>query len=299
MLFRSSFLQSLRNQYNNQNQNTLDNIFQIDFTTPIALFQTLETGVRYTFRNSNSRNDRYMITDDADIYNEERSMHYRHLNNIFAVYFNYGIKLKQFSAKAGLRYEYNFQNVNYVLGQGTDFTSHFNDFVPSATIGWTISDKSSLGAGYNMRIARPGIAYLNPYLNDNDPMNISQGNYSLESEKINTINLNYSLFAQKVNLNLTAEYVFINNAIQSVSYLINDMNIKDLPNPTGIDVMYTTYENSGKSKTVSIKGFFSWNIAKGSRLYANITVSYISFQAAELSNSGFSGLIFCGYQHSF
>ena len=52
---------------------------------------------------------------------------------------------------------------------------------------------SNLRLGYNMRIYRPGIWYLNPYLNDSNPTNITQGNPNLDSEKSHAFNLSYSI----------------------------------------------------------------------------------------------------------
>ena len=227
-------------------------------------------------------------------------MHYKHVNNIIAVYLNYGvILLERLSLKAGVRYEYNHQNVQYVLGNGTDFTAQFNDWVPSGSIGWNLTNNSNLVAAYSMRILRPGIAYLNPYLNDNDPMTVSQGNPNLESEKINSINLNYNLFTNKVNLNVTLDYTFINNAIQQVSYLLSDREIVGLPNPSGVEVLYSTYANSGKSKTALLRIFFSWNIARQTRFFINGIGNYLSLQANELSNQGWGAMVNGGLQQSF
>ena len=82
-----------------------------------------------------------------------------------------------------MRYEHTIQNVKYLLGKGDNFKKDFDDVVPSASIGWKLTDMSNLRLGYNMRIYRPGIWYLNPYLNDSNPTNITQGNPNLDSEK--------------------------------------------------------------------------------------------------------------------
>ena len=74
--------------------------------------------------------------------------------------------------------------------------------MPSASIGYKLTDMSNLRLGYNMRIYRPGIWALNPYLNDADPSYISRGNPELDSEKSHAFNLSYSNFIQKFNLNI-------------------------------------------------------------------------------------------------
>ena len=52
---------------------------------------------------------------------------------------------------------------------------------------------SNLRLGYNMRIYRPGIWALNPYLNDADPSYISRGNPELDSEKSHAFNPSISV----------------------------------------------------------------------------------------------------------
>ena len=72
-----------------------------------------------------------------------------------------------------------------------------------------------------MRIQRPGIWYLNPYLNNIDPQRISQGNPNLDSEKSNNVNFNFSKFAQKFSINASLSYTFVNNAIERYTIIAN------------------------------------------------------------------------------
>ena len=65
-----------------------------------------------------------------------------------------------------------------------------------------------------MRIQRAGIDYLNPYVDERDPLNVSYGNPDLDSEKSNSVNLNYTLFTQKFNINASVSHAFVNNSIK-------------------------------------------------------------------------------------
>ena len=111
------------------------------------------------------------------------------------------------------------------MGKGDNFDKNFDDLVPSASIGYKLTDMSNLRFGYNMRIYRPGIWYLNPYLDDSNPTNISQGNSHLDSEKSHSFNLSYSNFTQKFNINLSARYSFTNNSIERVTEQVKDTEI--------------------------------------------------------------------------
>ena len=55
-----------------------------------------------------------------------------------------------------MRYEHTKQEVKYLLGKGDNFDKNFDDLVPSASIGYKLTDMSNLRFGYNMRIFRPG-----------------------------------------------------------------------------------------------------------------------------------------------
>ena len=235
----ADYLKRLRNLHNDGEQNTTEHTFQADYTTPIGKLHTLEAGAKYILRNNSSEDDRFDADDTGKYeYNKEQSSHYKHLNDIIAAYLGYGLKVKRLSGRLGVRYEHTIQDVKYLVGRGEDFTKNFDDVVPSASIGYKLTDMSNLRLGYNMRIYRPGIWYLNPYLNDTDPSYISQGNSELDSEKSHAFNLSYSNFTQKFNINLSARYSFTNNSIENVTKLMPDTEIEGLKNPTGKDALF-------------------------------------------------------------
>ena len=196
-------------------QKTIEQTVQADYTTPIGKNNTIEGGAKYILRNNTSEDWRYEQTATG-AYNLDldRSSHYKHLNDILAAYLGYSVKVNQFSGKAGVRYEHTMQHVKFLVGKGEDFKVNFNDVVPSATVGYKLNDMSNLRLGYNMRIWRPGIWYLNPYVNDANPTSISKGNPDLESEKSHAVTLSYSNFTQKFNMNFSLRYSFNNNGIQ-------------------------------------------------------------------------------------
>ena len=186
----ADYLNRLKNQHNDGEQNTTEHTFQADYTTPIGKLHTLEAGAKYILRNNSSEDDRFDADDTGKYeYNKDQSSHYKHLNDIIAAYLGYGLKVKRLSGRLGLRYEHTIQDVKYLVGRGEDFTKNFDDVVPSASIGYKLTDMSNLRLGYNMRIYRPGIWSLNPYLNDTDPSYISQGNPKLDSEKLSLIHI--------------------------------------------------------------------------------------------------------------
>ena len=286
----ADYLKRLRNLHNDGEQNTTEHTFQADYTTPIGKLHTLEAGAKYILRNNSSEDDRFDADDTGKYeYNKEQSSHYKHLNDIIAAYLGYGLKVKRLSGRLGVRYEHTIQDVKYLVGRGEDFTKNFDDVVPSASIGYKLTDMSNLRLGYNMRIYRPGIWYLNPYLNDTDPSYISQGNSELDSEKSHAFNLSYSNFTQKFNINLSARYSFTNNSIENVTKLMPDTEIEGLKNPTGKDVLYSTYANIGKTRRASVSAYVNWNATPRTRIYMNMSGDYSYMEGSEgMRNDGWS-----------
>ena len=296
----ADYLNRLKNQHNDGEQNTTEHTFQADYTTPIGKLHTLEAGAKYILRNNSSEDDRFDADDTGKYeYNKNQSSHYKHLNDIIAAYLGYGLKVKRLSGRLGLRYEHTIQDVKYLVGRGEDFTKNFDDVVPSASIGYKLTDMSNLRLGYNMRIYRPGIWSLNPYLNDTDPSYISQGNPELDSEKSHAFNLSYSNFTQKFNVNISARYSFTNNSIENVTRLMPDTEIEGLKNPTGKDVLYSTYANIGKTRYASVNGYVNWNATSRTRIYMNMSGNYSYLEGGEgMRNDGWSLFAYGGAQHT-
>ena len=301
----ADFLNRLQDQRNDGEQTTTEHTVQADFTTPIGKYHTVEAGAKYIRRKNASDNDRYEreSVENADyVFDEEYSSHYRHVNDIIAAYLGYSLRWKKLSGRLGVRYEHTIQNVEYLLGRGQDFRKDFDDVVPSASVGWKMSDFSNVRVGYNMRIYRPGIWYLNPYLDDSDPSSVSRGNPDLDSEKNHSFDLSYSSFSQKFNVNLSARYSFTNNSIQSVTSLVAEDDIPGYnpDNLTGKDVLYTTYQNMGKSKNFNLSAYVNWNATSNTRIYTNLSGGYVKMEGSGgLENDGWQFFGFGGAQQSF
>ena len=115
----ADYLNRLKNQHNDGEQNTTEHTFLADYTTPIGKLHTLEAGAKYILRNNSSEDDRFDADDTGKYeYNKDQSSHYKHLNDIIAAYLGYGLKVKRLSGRLGLRYEHTIQDVKYLVGRG-------------------------------------------------------------------------------------------------------------------------------------------------------------------------------------
>lgn len=297
-----TFIDRMRDQRMDGDENTMEHTFQIDYTTPFAKHHTWEAGVKYILRRNKSDNDRYNLgTGDKDeTYDSDNSSHYRHHNDILAAYTGYGLTLDKWSARLGLRYEHTLQKVEYLLGSGTNFHKNFDDLVPSARLGYKFSDATNLSLGYKMRINRPGIWYLNPYLDDRIPDAISQGNPNLDTEKSHAVDLQFSSYNSKLTYTLTGTYQFVNNSIESVDRLVNDRNIEGLPNPTGKDVIYSSYANIGHIQYAGLMAYANWTPITNTRITLNGSVGYSHMSDGQsLRNHGWCTNIDASLQQTF
>lgn len=294
----------LRNYHSDGSTNTMEQTFQVDFTTPIGKLHTIETGAKYIFRRNSSDNKFYQaegVSDDY-IYNENRSSEYRHLNHIISAYAGYTLRYKGFTFKPGVRYEQTIQDVKYIVGPGEDFDTNFGDLIPSVSLGIKLGKTQNLRGGYNMRIWRPSIWNLNPYFDNQNPMFISQGNPNLKSEKSHAFDLAYSSFSAKFNINLALRHSFNNNGIENVSRLITDEGGEDFGGghvaPQG--ALYSTYGNVGKSRTTGLSFYVNWNASPKTRIYVNGRGNYSDLKSPSqgLHNYGWDGSAFGGIQQT-
>lgn len=277
-------------QNNINDASTAEHTGQFDYTTPTWKDQTLEAGVKYIFRQSRSNTERSAFNDATQDWIDVTSKdgRFRHSQHIYSAYLGYAVKFDKFGVKAGVRGEGTSLNVKYELAPDMNFNTDYFDLVPNATVSYQLTMAQQLRLGYNLRIQRPGIWYLNPYINDSDPQNISFGNPNLDSEKSNNINLNYSMFAQKFSINASATYTFVNNSIERYTFI----------DPLNPGIFQTTYGNVGKKQTTGVFVYGNWNPVPLFRIYLNGGLDYTDLKSEKtnMANSGFSGRIYAGTQ---
>ena len=280
----TSSIIDLTNRYSENKEKTTDHTFQIDYTMPIATGQTLSFGTKLQLRDATSDAKYYK----KGVYDPTSSMDYEYKNSILAGYGEYAGNFGKIGAKAGLRYEQTWQNVEYHLGNGDDFKKNYGSLVPSASLQYTIGQGSNLGLTYNMRISRPGITYLNPYVDKTNPTTRTYGNTDLDVEKNHNLALVYNMFTPKLMLNLNLHHNFTDNAIEQYSFY-------DAQN-----LLNTTYGNIVRRHQTGLNGYVNWLAAKNTRFFLNGALNYTDLRSNTLSqsNSGWSANAMVGLQQT-
>ena len=291
----------LSNEYPKWNINdasTIEHTGQIDYTTPLFNKQTLEAGVKYINRQNKSNTLEQIYNDSTKMWEDHSrdNSQFRHTQHIYSAYLGYLIRLNKFGIKAGVRAEGTSLKAEFARKPDMDFSTNYFDVVPNATLTYQIDMSTQIRLGYNMRIQRPGIWYLNPYINDVDPQNISQGNPNLDSEKSNNVNLNFSKFTQKFSINASLSYTFVNNPIERYSFTA-DFPVDD-PRSQYNGAMWNTYDNIGKKQQVGMFLYGNWSPTTWFRIYMNGGLDYTDLKAPtlDLKKDGVSGRVFAGTQ---
>ena len=273
----------LTNRNSVNKEHTTDHTIQADFTTPLGQNNKLSLGSKLMMRRADSDAKYYL----ADVYDERSSMDYLYKNTILAGYSEYTGQWDKLGAKAGLRYEQTWQNVEYRLGQGQNFSTSYGSLVPSASLSYTLAPTSNIGLTYNMRISRPGISYLNPYVNRADPNSLSYGNTDLDVEKSHNISLVYNLYSTKLMLNVNVHHNFTNNAIEQYSFFDGTL-------------LNTTYGNIVKRHQTGVNVYANWLLAPKTRIMLNGGLNYNDMRSSvlDLKNSGWQGNMMAGLQQT-
>jgi outer membrane receptor protein involved in Fe transport len=139
-----------------------------------------------------------------------------------------------------------------------------------------------------MRISRPGISYLNPYVDISDPTARSYGNSELEVERGHNISLVYNLYSPKWIVNLTLREQLVANGISSYSFY--DEN----------KLLNTTYGNIVRNSTTGLNAFINWNASPTTRIFLNGGLTYTDLRSEVLAqaNSGFGYNAMLGFQQT-
>ena len=259
---------------------------QVDFTSPLGKIHELSFGAKYINRQNRSTalEQQRPSGSDADFAtNDENSVRYRHQTDIVAGYAEYKLKLEKLSARIGTRYEYSHVRASYPGRAAAGFTKSLSDLVPNVSLGYSLSQLHMLKCSYSMRVGRPGINYLSPYVQHNNPTELSYGNPALESERYHSLSLDFSSFTPKLMVNASLGYGWSNNGTMEYQFMKEG-------------VLHKTFENMLHQKNLTLSAFVNWNLTQTTSLNLNGSARYDNFRCYRTGdhNYGASANAFLG-----
>ena len=233
-----------------------------DFVTPIGKGGRLETGYKFDWNNTKGTyqlqtgNIKDNLVENPD--RNDVTTYLDNINSIYAVYSN-TIK-KKFKYQLGVRGER--AAINSQLKSDTVlFTPkpYYNLF-PTVHLRYDFNNIHSMQLGYSMRIRRPRGRELNPFLDDSDKQNLSQGNRKLKPEYTQSVELGYIFSKQKTSISATVFYRYKYDIITRYTTLLDD------------STTYTTFENLNNSHSYGLEFSYQQDLFKFWKLNLNASL---------------------------
>jgi outer membrane receptor protein involved in Fe transport len=284
---------------NNRGENGNDNYtIQVDYVDPITENTKLEMGLR-TFRQDNSSMfNAFALNNNVEtklplsnnvLYNE----------SVHAAYITYSNKSKIFNYQLGLRGEYarfngtlvdSAEKFGYKLP--LDIGSIFDGLFPSVYLTKQLTENKELQLNFSRRIRRPDFWQLNPFIDINDPLNLTQGNPRVKPEYVNSFEFNYNQKYEKGNF--FASLYFRNNTanITRFSDTITTAQYEALNNAAiGENAILNTFINAQFTNRMGAE--FTLNYKFGRlEIIPNVNLQYrrvkAEYNGLNLSNQGFN-----------
>jgi len=239
----------------------------VDFTGDYELPVTaglLKLGYKAA-RTSSSFDNLFVDIDPstlAERVNTARTNRFELDDSSFALYGSYQRRLdSRWSVLGGLRAEYNELDMHQAT-TGVRATNTATDLIPSAFVTYGLSEDGTLRLSYARRIRRPGAADLNPFVVYRDELNVSSGNPNLEPSHSDSLELGYETRFGKVDTNLRLYARRDADLISERRFLLAD------------DVLLTTRENAGSSRSGGLEFSFSGRATPTLQLNLNGNIGY-------------------------
>lgn len=236
---------------NNQSQNR-EMTVQIDYQTPIGKNSILEFGGKQINREVRSDFKTFFAASDG-VYQPSANLQLAN-SLLYDQYITGGYSsfttqiAKTFSFKAGARYEHTTINASTLDNKNLPIPD-YGVLVPSMNVSKRFKNGSAVKVAYNRRIQRPSIQFLNPNIQQGNPLNITQGNPLLDPEFTNNYELGYNTFIKGTSLNISTFMRNTTGAIQAIRTSENG-------------IVKTTYANIGTEDAYGASIFANVNAGK-------------------------------------
>lgn len=241
-----------RDEINSNDGVNLEYTFQTDYVHPFTKGIKMEAGAKAVIRriDSDFQFDYFDRDIERFLTDSERTDIFYYFQDVLAGYTSFTFQLgDKYSMIAGVRYEHT--DISGEFEQfDAPFANDYDNFLPSFIISRKLGQFSNLRLSYTQRIQRPSLYYINPFVDQTDPRDISYGNPELLPELTDAYELGFNTFVKGVVLNGAVYYRRTSEVIE---------NVLDVDNS---GVSFTTYQNLGLQESIGANGFASATIKK-------------------------------------
>lgn len=249
---------------------------QLDYVHPLGKYGRIETGYKSALKNNNMDYvlENFSYETSSWINDSNTTNHFIYHDQVHALYFTYAVGLGNFKLQAGVRGEDFIVSTEQKMNGQKNKTNRVSIF-PSAFVRYDFSDKHYLQLSYSKRVNRPGARQLNPFIDNEDPQNLSSGNPALKPEYIHALELSHSLNFLKTNVNTTLFFRYIDGMISRLIILNED------------GTTFSTPRNIDNGYSYGAELVLSQEIAKWWKVNANGSLFRSSFTGSGLTASSF------------
>lgn len=164
---------------------------KVDFVKPVGNGNTLETGLKGSWVESDNNLDLSRAIEDGPFEPDPNSNRFIYNENVLAAYASFKGKISdKISFQAGLRGEYSDITGNSVTLDQVNTQQYFNLF-PSAFVQHKVSENYQIVYNINRRITRPNYRLLNPFVYYIDPLTSERGNPNLRPQYSTNLEMNH------------------------------------------------------------------------------------------------------------
>ncbi len=265
---------------------------QADNILPLTKTTKLEAGLKAIIRRASSDFESMVKYDSVSNYkvNPSNTDFFKYTQDIFSAYGTYNFKLKKWGVRLGVRVEYTNVDGNFVSSH-TNVKSNYTTILPNLIFTNHVNQTTTLVFSYVKRLQRPYIYDLNPFVFDNDSLNISYGNPDLNAQTIHAVSTQLRLAKGNTFAGIILEGSYSGNKILQYS---------SFDPATGITK--TTSLNIGKEFLSTLDLNLNSKIGRQISVFANGSVQYSSIKNnsnTSQTNSGFGGQLFTNITYKF
>jgi hypothetical protein len=268
-------------RYMINNSNAVNNQYtiQTDNIVPLNKTSKLEGGLKAILRRASSDFESLLKYNDGEEYkpNAANTDHFKYAQDVLSAYSTYSFKLKKSSFRFGARVEHTIVKGDFMVSK-TLLKNDYTTLLPNIQFTNRLSKLTTLVISYTKRLQRPYIGDLNPFVNNNDSLNIKTGNPDLGPQTSHAVStqLRYSNGNTFAGINLEGSYS--GNKIMRYSFFDQQSGITTT---TSLNIGKEYQWSLGMNFSTKITPEWSFNV-NGSLRYSKVTNNADASQ----SNSG-------------
>ncbi len=199
-------------------------VFQADYEKPFASGSKIEAGLKGTFGNwlrSQEFAQGDIGSDFEPVVVDSLTEAYDFTENVYAAYFIYRNKIKNFGYQLGMRGEYT-ETLGETERSNRRIPNNYFNLFPSAFLSYSLGVENELTLNYTRRISRPSIWDLSPIYRVRDQYNFSIGNPFLQPEFTDSYEMGYMKGWERYLLNATVYHRYSTNIETRITRITND-----------------------------------------------------------------------------